>query len=411
MNIGELKGKTVAFAASGGLDSCTITHWLANQGVNVVCLTADLGQPDEDDFGQIGERMLASGAKEFIAVDLRQKMAEMGLEVIQTGAKYEGNYWNLTGAGRQVIIKGLLPKLKERNITIFSHGATGRGNDQVRFQVIASLLDPTMQFYAAWRDAAFLDAFKGRREMIDYCQQHAIPIKATADKPYSTDANLLGLTHEGGALESLANRMDFVDPGLGCWPINAAAQPEELRLTFLEGRPVKLNGQTLALVDIFETLNAIGGKHGVGIAENLVENRFVGVKSRGVYESPAMTILAYAYQQLLQQILDKRALSFYRNTADYLGTQLYQGYWIDLGSRMARHAIQQVTALVSGEVTFSLYKGNLSYLSTHNVKHSLYSKDGSMENEGSFDHRDSEGLLNILTLNTRISALAGQIKE
>ncbi|ERT14588.1 argininosuccinate synthase [Photorhabdus temperata] len=409
MNINELRGKTVAFAASGGLDSCTITHWLAEQGVKVICLTADLGQPDENDFEEIKQRMLASGASESISVDLRNEIAEMGLEVIQTGAKYEGNYWNLTGAARQVIVKGLIPKLKEYNITIFSHGATGRGNDQVRFQVIASMLNPNISFYAAWRDPNFLKQFKGRKEMIAYCQQNNIPIKATADKPYSTDANLLGLTHEGGALENLETKMQFVKPGLGKWPIDSADIPQILQITYDQGRPVKIGGKEQTLVEVFEMLNAIGGEHGIGIAENLVENRFVGVKSRGVYESPAMVILAYSYQQILQQLLDKRSLTLYQHISAYLGTQLYQGYWIDLGSRMARKAISELTKLVSGDVTIELYKGNLSYISTQNIKYSLYNKEGSMENEGSFDHADSEGLLNILTLNARTAALSGHI--
>jgi argininosuccinate synthase len=408
VNVNDLRGKKIAFAASGGLDSCTITHWLACQGVEVVCFTADLGQPDETDIEEIGKRMREAGASDFIAVDLKNEMAEMGLSVVQSNAKYEGNYWNMTGAARQVIVRGIIPKLRDAGINIFSHGATGRGNDQVRFQVIAAMLNPTLEYYAAWRDPLFLEEFKGREAMLDYCESNRIPIKASRAKPYSTDANLLGLTHEGGALESLQTQMQFVAPGLGSWPKDAPDASQSLTIKYMRGRPIEVDGNAMNLVQIFNSLNEIGGRHGVGIAESLVENRFVGVKSRGVYESPALTILGYCYQQLLQQILDKRALQFYLSTASYLGTQLYQGYWIDLGSKMARSAIAELANFVTGDVKIDLYKGNISYLATDNVSHGLYNKEGSMENEGSFDHKDSEGLLNILTISAKTVAFAGQ---
>jgi argininosuccinate synthase len=409
MNANDLRGKTIAFAASGGLDSCTITHWLANQGVNVVCFSADLGQPDESDFNAIEKRMVESGASAFVGIDLKNEMAEMGLSLVQANAKYEGNYWNMTGAARQVITRGIISKLRDFDIDIFSHGATGRGNDQVRFQVIASMLNPNLKYYAAWRDGQFLSEFKGRSAMLAYCEKHNIPVKASKDKPYSTDANLLGLTHEGGALESLQTPMQFVTPGLGNWPVDAPDEPRLIKISYLNGRPIEVDGQREGLVQIFRYLNQLGGWHGIGIAENLVENRFVGVKSRGVYESPALNILGYCYQQLMQQLLDKRALQYYLQAGLYLGTQLYQGYWVDLGSRMARQSIAEVSKLATGTVTIQIYKGNVSYVATEKVKHGLYNMEGSMEDEGSFDHKDSEGLLNILTLSAKTAAKAGQI--
>src|SRR5271154_3300690 len=198
MNVKELKGKTIAFAASGGLDSCTITHWLTAEGVKVVAFTADLAQPDEADFGTIEKRMRASGAVDFVAVPLHKQMAEAGIEGIQTQCCYEGRYWSTTPFGRQVTVTGLLPEIKKRGIKIFSHGATGRGNDQVRFQLITNMLEPSFGVYAPWRDEHFLNRFSGRLQMIEYCEQHGLPIKASREKPYSTDANLLGLTHEAG---------------------------------------------------------------------------------------------------------------------------------------------------------------------------------------------------------------------
>ncbi|HUY69096.1 MAG TPA: argininosuccinate synthase domain-containing protein, partial [Alphaproteobacteria bacterium] len=198
MNLADLKGQTIAFAASGGLDSCTITHWLTENGVKVVAFTADLAQPDETDLKAVEQRMRASGAVDFVAVPLQKQMAEAGIAGIQAQSCYEGRYWNTTPWGRQVTVTGLLPEIKKRGIKIFSHGATGRGNDQVRFQLIANMLEPSMGVYAPWRDQHFLDRFAGRGPMIDYCEQHGLPIKASREKPYSTDANLLGLTHEAG---------------------------------------------------------------------------------------------------------------------------------------------------------------------------------------------------------------------
>lgn len=338
-------------------------------------------------------------------------MAEIGLEVVQARACYEGRYWNTTGAARQVIIQGIVPKMSELGIDILSHGATGRGNDQVRFQLVAAMLEPQLAIYAPWRDSAFLEQFRGRREMLEYCKLHSIPIKASQDKPYSTDANLLGLTHEGGALEQIDTPMDLVKPGMGYWPKDAENNAERIAIRFEKGRPVELSGERIDLVGMFQKLNLIGGRHGVGIATNLIENRFVGVKSRGVYEAPAMEILGVCYDNLLQLILDRRARQIYEQVSNFLSVQLYQGYWLDLASRMARSCIAEMSALVSGLVEVELYKGNIHYISIMDSPHSLYNNNGSMEDEGTFDHRDSEGLLNILTIGARTAANAGQIRS
>ena len=203
MNVKDLAGQTIGFAASGGLDSCTITHWLTAQGVKVVCFTADLAQPDEADFSAIETRMRACGAVDFVGMPLQTEMAQAGVEGIQVQACYEGRYWCTTPLGRQVTTKGMVDAVSKKGLKVISHGATGRGNDQVRFQLIANMLDPSLSIYAPWRDETFLARFGGRVHMIEYCEQHGLPVKASREKPYSTDANLLGLTHEGGKLESL----------------------------------------------------------------------------------------------------------------------------------------------------------------------------------------------------------------
>ena len=288
MNVNDLKGQTIGFLASGGLDSCTITHWLTENGVKVVSFTADLAQPDETDFAAIEKRMRACGAVDFVALPLQKEIAALGLQGIQAQACYESRYWNVTGLGRQAITTGALPELMKRKIPVLAHGATGRGNDQVRFQLIANMREPSVKVYAPWRDEAFLSRFGGRGPMIDYCEQHGLPVRATREKPYSTDANLLGLTHEGGQLESLQTPASLVTPEMGVWAWDAPDQPETFTVRFEKGAPVQINGKPVDTLGAFLTANAIGGKHGVGIGVHMVENRFVGVKSRGIYEQPGM---------------------------------------------------------------------------------------------------------------------------
>ena len=408
MNVEDLKGQTIAFAASGGLDSCTITHWLSQQGVKVIGFTADLAQPDETDFGAIEKRMRACGAVDFVAVDLKKEMAAAGLEVIQAQSTYEGRYWNTTGMGRVVTVGGLVPALVKRGLKVFSHGATGRGNDQVRFQLMTNMLEPSVAVYAPWRDETFLRRFGGRQQMIAYCEQHGLPIKATREKPYSTDANLLGLTHEGGKLESLETPPTIVTPGMGVWPADAPAAGEEVTLRFEAGVPTQWNGEALSLFGMVRRANEIAGRNGIGIGTHLVENRFIGVKSRGVYEAPGMELLGTAYGLLVQLILDRRAREVLDNLGLLYARQIYQGYYHDVCSGMIRAAIAETARLITGTLTLGLRQGHVTYRRAADLPHGLYTLDGSMEAEGSFDHKDSEGFLRVLAVSARALARAGQ---
>ncbi len=410
MRVEDLKGKTIGFAASGGLDSCTITHWLTQQGVKVVAFTADLGQPDETDFNSIEQRMRACGAVDFVASELKAPMAAAGMEVIQSQALYEGRYWNTTGMGRVVTVGGIVPEVAKRGIGVFSHGATGRGNDQVRFQLMTNMLYPDMAVYAPWRDATFLSRFGGRQQMIEYCEQHGLPIKATRDKPYSTDANLLGLTHEGGQLEDIATAPSIVTPGMGVWAADAPEAGESVQIRFEAGLPVALNGQKMSVLEAMLAANQIGGQHGIGIGTHLVENRFVGVKSRGVYEAPGMELLGTAYAYLMQAVLDRRS----RELLDQLGLlyakQIYQGYYHDLCSQMIRRSVAETARLMTGAITLKLQRGLIHYVKSSDMPHSLYTLDGSMEREGSFNHEDSEGFLRVLAVNARSISRAGHLR-
>jgi argininosuccinate synthase len=408
--VADLKGQTVAFAASGGLDSCTVTRWLTDHGVKVVCFTADIAQPDETDFGTIETRMRACGAADYVAVPLHDMIAESGVEVLQFQARYEGAYWNTTGIGRHVIVAGIVPEMKKRGIKVLGHGATGRGNDQVRFQLCTNMLAPEFGVYAPWRDQAFLSRFRGRSEMIDYCNSHKLPITASKSAPYSTDANLLGLTHEAGKLEHLTTDPWFVTPGMGVLPKDAPDAPEVVTVRFEGGRPVAVNGKKTTAFQAIQAANAVGGKHGVGICSHLVENRFVGIKSRGVYEAPGMELLGTAYAFLLQLVLDRRSRELFDQLSLFVSKQIYQGYGFDLGTHMARSALAPINALATGTIAVKLYKGRAEFESASDVPHQLYSEaNASMEAIGAFDHADSEGFLRVLQVSARALAANGQV--
>jgi argininosuccinate synthase len=354
--------------------------------------------------------MKACGAADYIAIPLHDMIAESGIEVIQFQARYEGAYWNTTGIGRHVIVAGMVPEMRKRKIAVLGHGATGRGNDQVRFQLCTNMLAPEMQVYAPWRDPAFLAKFRGRSEMIDYCEGHKLPIKASKSAPYSTDANLLGLTHEAGKLEHLDTPPWFVTPGMGVLPKDAPDSPETVTVRFEAGRPVAINGKETTAFQAIQTANALGGKHGVGIATHLVENRFVGIKSRGVYEAPGMELLGSAYAFLLQLVLDRRSRELFDQLSLFVSKQIYQGYGFDLGTHMARQAIAPINALATGTIRVKLYKGRAEFDGAADVPHQMYSEsNASMEAIGEFDHADSEGFLRVLQVSARALAANKQI--
>lgn len=409
MNVSDLKGQTIALLASGGLDTCTIAYWLKENGVNVVSFCADLGQPDEPDFSAIEKRMIACGSSAFVGVNLQTEVAALGLEAIQVQSNYESRYWNVCGLGRQATTAGILPHVKKKGIKILAHGATGRGNDQVRFQIITNMLEPAFSVYAPWRDEAFLSRFGGRGEMIDYCEQHGLPIKASREKPYSTDANLLGLTHEAGKLESLETPAALVTPEMGVWAKDAPEQAETFTVRFEKGVPVMINGSAVDTLGAFLMANKIAGQHGIGIGLHMVENRFVGIKSRGVYEQPGIELLGTCYGLLLQLILDKRALNLFQTFSATFANQVYQSYYNDLCSQMIRSSVAKVNALATGTVTVSLYKGHVNYVKITDAPHSLYTQDSSMEKEGNFNHADSEGFINVLSVHAKTLAATGQI--
>ena len=408
MNWRELKDRKVKLlggAMSGGLDSCTTTHWLSSKGFSVHCFTVDLGQPDEESLDAVKDRLLGCGAEGAYIVPGRAALAEAGLNVIQAQARYEGGYWNTTGIARPVTVRAVLPELKARGIGVLFHGATGRGNDQVRFQLAANILDRSMEVYAPWRDPEFVSQFPGRQQMIEYCQANALPIKPPGESRYSTDANFLGLTHEAGDLEDVRKAPGYVEPGMGVWPWDAPDQSETVTVKWEMGVPVALNGQRLDLESMFTEANRVGGRHGVGVGTHVVENRFVGIKSRGMYEAPGMELLGRTYEYLLQFILDRRARELFDLISKVISVQIYQGYWLDLATTSALAALEPITRLATGTITVRLYKGGIHFETAEDtpeaMPHSLYTDDSSMEAMGSYDHVDAEGFLRVLGISAK----------
>ena len=408
MNLSELKSKNYNVfggAVSGGLDSCTVTHWLATQDLDVRCFTVDLGQPDETNLQDIVNRMSNCGASNAIIIEAQEELAEAGLKVIQAQARYEGGYWNTTGIARPITVQAILDEFSKDNIKVLFHGATGRGNDQVRFQLAANMIAPETLVYAPWRDQQFLDKFPGRQEMIDYCEINKLPIKPSKESRYSTDANFLGLTHEAGDLEDVSVSPDFVTPTMGMWSWDAADSPEFINITWEEGRPVAINGVTMSLVELFKKSNLLAGAHGIGIGTHVIENRFVGIKSRGIYESPGIEMLAKSYEFLLQFVLDRRAREIFEYLSKFISVQIYQGYWLDIATESAIAALDSFTKYVSGTIQLKLYKGGVFFDTADDspdlMPYSLYTNDGSMEATGNYDHMDAEGFVNVLGVSAR----------
>jgi len=412
MHVEDLAGTTLCFAGSGGLDSMTIVSWLKEHDVAVECITADFGQPDEVDLQAVKERMLAAGAQSVHILDLRHSLARAGIEVIKSRAFHAGRYWNTTGIARHVLLKGMLEKMQALKIEVLSHGCTGRGNDQVRFQHITNLLQPSFSVYAPWRDPAFLERFKGRKAMIEYCQGLGLPLKTGAEVIYSTDANLLGLTHEAGILESLGTAAAVVAPTMGVAVENGCDTPEVVTISFALGRPVAINGNPLDELALIEEANILAGRHAIGMHVHLVEDRIIGIKSRGVYEAPGMELLGTCHEWLTQIVFDEGSRKLFDHLSQLLADHIYRGTWFDKTSAAAMAAIDELSSVVNGDISVKLYKGTMGFVQAQGVPAALYNQDNaSMEAVGSFSHADSEGYLQATGQSIKMAGLTGAINQ
>ena len=410
MIISELTGKKVGICVSGGLDSRTIARKLIDSGVDVLCFTADLAQPDEEDIRNVADRMAECGAETTI-VDLKGDMAEACFGMIKAQAMYDGGYWNTTGIARAVTVRGLIPEMKKRGCTVLGHGATGRGNDQMRFERYTNALAPDMGVYAPWRDPALLKEFPGRKEMSEYLKRCGIDAFPGGKKRYSTDANLAGLSHEAEDLESIETPCTIVEPRMGVWPQDAPDKPETFTVRFAQARPVEINGKKLSPLQVMTEANRIGGRNGIGL-KNALENRIVGTKSRGVYEAPGMELLGYCLLQIYQAIMDARTTKLFRHLSGIVAQQVYDGRYFDPVATASMAAINVIAAWASGEVTVSLYKGNIQFQEMRDCKASLYNEaDSSMEASAGLNPTSSQGFAEIQGVEALSMARAGQIRE
>ena len=394
--------KSCVLAYSGGLDTSVILGWLQDQGYEVHCVYVDLGQPCED-REEIKKKAHDCGAASYRAVDVREELCrDFAFPVLAWQAKYEQIYLLGTSIARPLISKVCLEVAREVGATAYAHGATGKGNDQCRFQLAAEALDPKVEMIAPWRIKEFREAFPGRTELIAYCEQRNIPVKASTAKPYSSDENVLHISYEAGDLEDLTvNGAELVDFGMGVSPEQAPDKAEKVTIAFEAGVPTTLNGKKVGALDMVEQLNEIAGRNGVGRID-MVENRFVGMKSRGVYESPGMTVLYDALMCIEQLTMDRDLTHMRDRIAPEVAEMVYYGFWYTPKMDSLMAFIREAQKNTTGEVTLKLYKGNIS-VDSRTSPNSLYDAEiATMEGGGSYNQDDAEGFLRIQGLPSRV---------
>jgi argininosuccinate synthase len=351
-------GENVGIAFSGGLDTCCALAWMREKGAVPYAFTADLGQPDEPDVASIPARALRYGAEDAVLVDCRDALAREGLAALQCGAFHVQTagrrYFNTTPLGRAVTGTLLVHAMQELGVEIWGDGSTYKGNDIERFYRYGLLANEHLRIYKPWLDDAFVTELGGRTEMSEWLAERGLPHGASTEKAYSTDANMLGSTHEAKDLEHLDTSMRIVEPimGVAHWDPDVEIEPEIVTIAFEDGLPA---GDP---VDVIREMNAVGGRHGLGMSDQ-IENRIIEAKSRGIYEAPGMALLHIAYERLLSAIHNEATIERYAVDGRRLGRLLYEGRWFDPQALMLREALQNFVARpVTGEVTLELRRGD-----------------------------------------------------
>jgi len=400
-------GEKVGIAFSGGLDTSAAIHWMKREGAIPYAYTANLGQPDEQDYDAIPRKALEYGAAKARLIDCRAPLVREGLAALQSGAFHIATagvaYFNTTPIGRAVTGTMLVSAMKEDSVGIWGDGSTFKGNDIERFYRYGLLVNPDLRIYKPWLDEAFIDELGGRAEMSAFMQKSGFAYKMPAEKAYSTDSNILGATHEAKDLERLSSSIRIVDPimGVAFWRDDVDVEREEITVTFHEGRPVTLNGKEFTdPVELMLEANRIGGRHGLGMSDQ-IENRIIEAKSRGIYEAPGMALLYIAYERLITGIHNEDTIEQYRENGRKVGRLLYQGRWFDSQAIMLRESAQRwVAKPVTGEVTLELRRGNdYSILNTVSPNLTFKPERLTMEKgESSFSPRDRIGQLTLRNL-------------
>lgn len=394
--------KQVVLAYSGGLDTSVILKWLINKGYEVSAFMADVGQ--EEDFAAAKEKALGIGAKEVVIVDCKEEfVTDYIYPSLQTGALYENRYLLGTSLARPLIAKKLVEYGLSKNITHIAHGATGKGNDQIRFELVFMQFMPNVTVIAPWKEPEFLQQFQGRTDLLNFAAEQNIPVTSTLQKPYSIDENLMHTSYEAGILEDplLTPPEDMFKKTVS--PQLAPDKVFELSIEFKHGIPIKViekesqNVITGNNLTIFTYLNRVAGANAIGRID-IVESRFVGMKSRGVYETPAGTLLHKAYQDLETLVLDREVILMKSIAAPKLGQLIYNGMWFSPEMKMLLAANNTTLARFNGTVHLGLYKGNVMILG-RTSPNSLYDSDiASMDKLGDYDQTDAKGFIKLTAL-------------
>lgn len=393
----------VILAYSGGLDTTAIIPWLKeNYNYEVICVCIDVGQ--ESELDGLEERAKACGAAKLYIEDVTDEFCDKYIvPCVQANAIYENKYLLGTSMARPLIAKRLVEIARIEGASAICHGATGKGNDQVRFELGIKALAPDLKIIAAWRDDKW--TMDSRESEIEYCKAHGINLPFSADNSYSRDRNLWHISHEGLELEDPANAPDYSHLlVLGTTPENAPEEGEIVTMTFEQGVPKSINGKEMKVSDIIRTLNKLGGKHGIGIID-IVENRVVGMKSRGVYETPGGTILMEAHQQLEELILDRDTYTAKKDMGNKFADIVYEGKWFTPLREAVQAFIESTQKYVTGEVKFKLYKGNIIKMGTTSP-YSIYSESIASFTTGElYNHKDAEGFINLFGLSSKVRAM------
>jgi argininosuccinate synthase len=396
----EKKINKIVLAYSGGLDTSVMLRWIRERyGCEVVCYCADVGQGEE--LKGLEAKARETGASKLYVEDLREEFVrEYVWTAVKANAAYEGVYLLGTSLARPVIAKRQIEIARREGADAVAHGATGKGNDQVRFELTYYALEPDIKVVAPWREWEF----KGRSDLIAYARAHNIPVTATAEKPYSTDRNLMHISYEGGILED-----PWAEPPADIFqltkaPEEARGEAEYVEIGFEKGEPVSVNGQNLGAVALLEALNKMGGEHGIGRVD-LVENRFVGMKSRGVYETPGVTILQAAHRALESITLDREVMRLRDSLGVKFAESIYYGFWFAPEFELMRKMIDETQANVTGDVRLKLYRGNATVVGRR-APRSLYNERlATFEAEDIYNQRDAEGFIKLNALRLRLRGL------
>lgn len=396
----------VILAYSGGLDTTAIIPWLKeNYDYEVICVCIDCGQAEELDG--LEERARFCGAEKLYILDVTDEFCdEYIMPCVQANAVYENKYLLGTSMARPLIAKKLVEIARKEGAVAICHGATGKGNDQIRFELGIKALAPDIRIIAAWRSDKW--TMDSRESEIEYCKAHGINLPFSTDSSYSRDRNLWHISHEGLELEDPANEPDYEHLlVLGTTPQKAPDQGEYVTLTFEKGIPTSVNGEKMKVSDIIRKLNELGGRHGIGIID-IVENRVVGMKSRGVYETPGGTILMEAHQQLEELILDRDTYAMKKEMGSRFASLVYEGKWFTPLREAEQAFIEKTQEYVTGEVKFQLYKGNIIKAGTTSP-YSLYNESIASFTTGDlYDHHDAEGFINLFGLSLKVRAMKMQ---